>query len=128
MCGSGDGERVGVPDEGAVCSAVAGVGEVMPPGRGGCIVRGRCGTPGMLAGREGSDDRAGGGSVGVRVEPLRGPAFVVPIHAAALGNFDHGAHLPGLDGARVRNLLEESAGDIRAYARGLVALDPESVR
>ena len=30
-----------------------------------------------------------------------------------------------VDGARVRNLLDEAGGDVTAYARGLVALDPE---
>jgi thiamine-monophosphate kinase len=30
-----------------------------------------------------------------------------------------------VDGARVRNLLDDTGGDVRAYARGLVALDPE---
>jgi thiamine-monophosphate kinase len=33
-----------------------------------------------------------------------------------------------VDGARVRNLLDQTAGDVEAYARALVALDPESVR
>jgi thiamine-monophosphate kinase len=32
-----------------------------------------------------------------------------------------------LDGARVRNLLDEVKGDVRAYARELVALDPERI-
>lgn len=33
-----------------------------------------------------------------------------------------------IDGARVRNLLEETAGDLPAYARGLIEMDPEGNR
>jgi hypothetical protein len=31
-----------------------------------------------------------------------------------------------VDGARVRNLLDAAGGDVAAYARGLVTLDPEA--
>ncbi len=49
-----------------------------------------------------------------------------------LGRAEAGAGLffgsQPIDGARVRNLLDEVGGDVRAYARGLVALDPECSR
>jgi thiamine-monophosphate kinase len=49
-----------------------------------------------------------------------------------LGRAEAGAGLlfgsQPVDGARVRNLWDETGGDVRAYARGLVALDPERSR